>query len=356
MMKILNLYLIIFCLFFVAGCSSDDDAAAVKLTIIKSDLDMKAGGGTGTVEFAATGTVTATVNADWCQVVEVTDNKVTISVDANTGYPGRSAQIILTDGVSTQQATILQEGAIWKYNRDATYCILTDAGGEASVEMSSNLPIEVNIPAEAAQWLSYELTNDGFKLIAKENTTGKIRKASVKVVTGVREAEYALLQYDGDDLVGEWTGAAQVVSAYFQISGVVGLEKNTKIVKRPDGNGYQIQLVLNNFLGTTLALNAIYQDSELVVVTPQMQNYAIYDDDGNILYGSMIGKDSTHLYLQAGISLAPVLLDGGQIALAYNTDIYWSLGLFRSRVPSGDVDNFSGNTIDFPVILMQPVE
>ena len=49
MKNILNLYLIIFCLFFVAGCSSDDDAATVKLTIIKSDLDMKASGGTGTV-------------------------------------------------------------------------------------------------------------------------------------------------------------------------------------------------------------------------------------------------------------------------------------------------------------------
>ena len=80
MKNILNLYLIIFCLFFVAGCSLDDDAATVKLTIIKSDLDMKASGGTGTVEFAATGTVTATVNADWCQVIEVADRKVSISV------------------------------------------------------------------------------------------------------------------------------------------------------------------------------------------------------------------------------------------------------------------------------------
>lgn len=354
MKNILNLYLIIFCLFFVAGCSSDDDAAAVKLTIIKSDLDMKASGGTGTVEFAATGTVTATVNADWCQVIEVADHKVTISVDANTGYPGRSAQIVLTDGVSTQQATILQEGAIWKYNRDATYFTLTDAAEEIPVEMSSNLSIQVSIPADASQWLSYEMTSDGFKFIAKENPTGKIRSASVKVVTGVREAEYVLLQYDGDDLVGEWTGAAQVVSTYFQISGVVDLEENTKIVKRPDGNGYQIQLVLNNFLGTTLALNAIYEDGELVVVTPQMQNYGIYDDDGSVLYGSMIAMDSTHLYLQAGVSLTPVLLDDGQIALAYNTDLYWSLGLFKSRVPSAN--NFSGYTIDFPVVLMQPIE
>ena len=201
MKNILNLYLIIFCLFFVAGCSSDDDAATVKLTIIKSDLDMKASGGTGTVEFAATGTVTATVNADWCQVIEVADHKVSISVDANTGYPGRSAQIVLTDGVSTQQATILQEGAIWKYNRDATYFTLTDAAEEVPVEMSSNLPIQVSIPADASQWLSYEMTSDGFKFIATENLTGKIRSAIVKVTTGIREIEYALLQYDYNDTI-----------------------------------------------------------------------------------------------------------------------------------------------------------
>ncbi|MCB6981611.1 hypothetical protein LI102_21935, partial [Bacteroides uniformis] len=85
--------------------------------------------------------------------------------------------IVLTDGVSTQQATILQEGAIWKYNRDATYFTLTDAAEEVPVEMSSSLPIQVSIPADASQWLSYEMTSDGFKFIAKENLTGKIRPA-----------------------------------------------------------------------------------------------------------------------------------------------------------------------------------
>lgn len=242
MKNILNLYLIIFCLFFVAGCSLDDDAATVKLTIIKSDLDMKASGGTGTVEFAATGTVTATVNADWCQVIEVADRKVSISVDANTGYPGRSAQIVLTDGVSTQQATILQEGAIWKYNRDATYFTLTDAAEEVPVEMSSNLPIQVSIPADASQWLSYEMTSDGFKFIAKENLTGKIRSAIVKVTTGIREIEYALLQYDIDDLLGQWTGVVKVVATAFGINQVLSLEENTQIVKNPGGNGYIFQL------------------------------------------------------------------------------------------------------------------
>lgn len=242
MKNILNLYLIIFCLFFVAGCSSDDDAATVKLTIIKSDLDMKASGGTGTVEFAATGTVTATVNADWCQVIEVADHKVSISVDANTGYPGRSAQIVLTDGVSTQQATILQEGAIWKYNRDATYFTLTDAAEEVPVEMSSNLPIQVSIPADASQWLSYEMTSDGFKFIATENLTGKIRSAIVKVTTGIREIEYALLQYDIDDLLGQWTGVVKVVATAFGINQVLSLEENTQIVKNPGGNGYIFQL------------------------------------------------------------------------------------------------------------------
>ena len=263
MKNILNLYLIIFCLFFVAGCSSDDDAATVKLTIIKSDLDTKASGGTGTVEFAATGTVTATVNADWCQVIEVADHKVSISVDANTGYPGRSAQIVLTDGVSTQQATILQEGAIWKYNRDATYFTLTDA----------------------AEWLSYEMTSDGFKFIATENLTGKIRSAIVKVTTGIREIEYALLQYDIDDLLGQWTGVVKVVATAFGINQVLSLEENTQIVKNPGGNGYIFQLPMTRLLGATIVLAVTYQDGALAITTPQQQNYALSDGQGGVMYG-----------------------------------------------------------------------
>ena len=354
MKNILNLYLIIFCLFFVAGCSSDDDAATVKLTIIKSDLDMKASGGTGTVEFAATGTVTATVNADWCQVIEVADHKVSISVDANTGYPGRSAQIVLTDGVSTQQATILQEGAIWKYNRDATYFTLTDAAEEVPVEMSSNLPIQVSIPADASQWLSYEMTSDGFKFIAKENLTGKIRSAIVKVTTGICEIEYALLQYDIDDLLGQWTGVVKVVATAFGINQVLSLEENTQIVKNPGGNGYIFQLPMTRLLGATIVLAVTYQDGALAITTPQQQNYALSDGQGGVMYGSIITKTDDGLYLQGKIILSPVLMNDGQVALAYITDAYMSMGLFKGRVPS--TANYAGLSIDFPAILMQYAE
>ena len=87
--------------------------------------------------------------------------------------------------------------------------------------MSSNLPIQVSIPADASQWLSYEMTSDGFKFIATENLTGKIRSAIVKVTTGIREIEYALLQYDIDDLLGQWTGVVKVVATAFGINQVL---------------------------------------------------------------------------------------------------------------------------------------
>lgn len=343
-----------FCTIFAAGCSSDDDDSSVKLTIVNTDLEIEANGGVGTVEYLAIGTVTATVNVDWCQVTEVSGTKVTVSVDANTGYPGRSAQLLLTDGTTTQQVTILQEGAIWKYNKNATYLNLTDAGGDIPVDMSSNLPIEISIPANVSQWLSYEMTGNGFKFVVKENSTGHIRGAIIKVTTGVREVEYALLQYDEDDLLGEWTGAVQVVSSYFQLNTVAGFEENTQIVKNADGSGYQLQLVLNKILDTTLVLDAIYEDGALVVDIPQMQNLGIYDENKNVLYASMIAGDNDGLYIKAKVYLAPVLLEDGQIALAYATDTYWVLGFFKDRVPSNS--NFTGYTVNFPVILMQPVE
>jgi hypothetical protein len=47
-------------------------------------------------------------------------------------------------------------------------------------------------------------------------------------------------------------------------------------------------------------------------------------------------------------------MNDGQVALAYITDAYMSMGLFKGRVPSPA--NYAGLSIDFPAILMQYAE
>ena len=70
-------------------------------------------------------------------------------------------------------------------------------------------------------------------------------------------------------------------------------------------------------------------------------------------YGSIIAKSDDGLYLQASILIAPTLLSNGRIGLAYGSDVYPILGLFKNRVPTAN--NYTGYSIDFPVLLMQKV-
>ena len=169
-----------------------------------------------------------------------------------------------------------------------------------------------------------------------------------------KDFEYALLQYDIDDLLGQWTGVVKVVATAFGINQVLSLEENTQIVKNPGGNGYIFQLPMTRLLGATIVLAVTYQDGALVITTPQQQNYALSDGQGGVMYGSIITKTDDGLYLQGKIILSPVLMNDGQVALAYITDAYMSMGLFKGRVPS--TANYAGLSIDFPAILMQYAE
>ena len=154
--------------------------------------------------------------------------------------------------------------------------------------------------------------------------------------------------------LGQWTGVVKVVATAFGINQVLSLEENTQIVKNPGGNGYIFQLPMTRLLGATIVLAVTYQDGALVITTPQQQNYALSVGQGGVMYGSIITKTDDGLYLQGKIILSPVLMNDGQVALAYITDAYMSMGLFKGRVPS--TANYAGLSIDFPAILMQYAE
>lgn len=345
MKKILNLYLIIFCTLLVAGCSSDDNGASVKLAIVKSDLDIKASGGLGTVEYVATGTVEATVNVDWCQVTEVTGTKVTVSVDANTGYPGRSAQLVLTDGVSTQQVTVLQDGAVWVYDKAETELRAGNEEEELPVEMSSNLPIEVIIPDVATDWLSYKLTDEGFSFVVKKNETGSIRATKVEVKTGERETSYTVMQYEVTDLLGEWGGVAYMLG--LGLNGPAAFSPNPTITES-EGE-YNLALPMALILGSPergINMKMTYNNGAFLVTIPQVQNFTMSG-----LYPILTAADDqSYYYSGQTLVIAPVLLDDGSVVLSCVSDIYFMLGFFTSTTPNNT--SFTRNAIEFPIIQL----
>ena len=91
------------------------------------------------------------------------------------------------------------------------------------------------------------------------------------------------MQYDIDDLLGQWTGVVKVVATAFGINQVLSLEENTQIVKNPGGNGYIFQLPMTRLLGATIVLAVTYQDGALAITTPQQQNYALSDGQGGVM-------------------------------------------------------------------------
>lgn len=345
MKKILNLYFILFCTILMAGCSSDDDGASVKLAIVKSDLNIKASGGLGTVEYVSTGTVEATINVDWCQVTEVTGTKVTVSVDANTGYPGRSAQLVLTDGVSTQQVTVLQDGAVWVYDKAETELRAGNEEEELPVEMSSNLPIEVIIPDEATDWLSYKLTDEGFSFVVKKNETGSIRATQVEVKTGERETSYTVMQYEVTDLLGEWGGVAYMLG--MGLNGPVAFSPNPTITES-DGE-YTLFLPMepvfeNPAIGIRMKMT--YSNGIFLVTIPQVQNFTMSG-----FYPILTAADDlSYYYSGRTLAIAPVLLDDGSVVLTCVSDIYFMLGFFTSTTPNNA--SFTKNAIELPIIQL----
>ena len=65
------------------------------------------------VALQATGELTAVSGADWCRVIEVTNEKITLLARANYEYTSRATQVTVSDGNSEQKIVVTQEGNIF---------------------------------------------------------------------------------------------------------------------------------------------------------------------------------------------------------------------------------------------------
>ena len=350
MKKILSLYLIVCTMLFIVGCSDNDDYQTIvpKFTITKSDnIDLSAKGGVATVEFISESTeVNVTVNADWCKIKELTNNKVTLTVDVNADILSRSALVVLTDGETTQQVSILQTGAVWIYDLNQTTIYVKDTPGDVFVEMTATFPIEM--PESISDWITGESTDNGFKLTVQENATGERRSSSFAVKMGGREVEYTVVQYAVKDLLGAWGGKMQMVAPDLGVNNAIVQLEGTVISEGEIDGQYLIHIPLDDLgKGLGLDLVATYQGGKFIVTTPQQQDIIL----SRVYYGSAIAKTlGGDLYLGAQIALIPSLKNG-VVTLTYESDIYFIIGFFITKVPAGN--SFTGMSIDFPAISMQ---
>ena len=112
MMNKLVILLLSACRVLMTACDKENDETAQGFRVMKADVDLVAGGGTVEVALQATGELTAVSGADWCRVIEVTNEKITLLARANYEYTSRATQVTVSDGNSEQKLVVTQEGNI----------------------------------------------------------------------------------------------------------------------------------------------------------------------------------------------------------------------------------------------------
>ena len=101
------------CCLLMAACGTDNDETPQGLRIVDTDVDLAAGGGTVEVALQAAGELTAVSGADWCRVIEVTNEKITLLARANYEYVSRATQVTVSDGSNEQKIVVTQAGNIF---------------------------------------------------------------------------------------------------------------------------------------------------------------------------------------------------------------------------------------------------
>ena len=95
MMNKLVILLLSACCLLMTACDKENDETAQGFRIMNADVDLAAGGGTVEVALQATGELTAVSGADWCRVIEVTnEQKIVVTQEGNIFAPDSDQQVI----------------------------------------------------------------------------------------------------------------------------------------------------------------------------------------------------------------------------------------------------------------------
>ena len=212
MMNKLFMIVLSVCCLLMAACGTDNDETPQGLRIVDTDVDLAAGGGTVEVALQAVGELTAVSGADWCRVIEVTNEKITLLARANYEYVSRATQVTVSDGSNEQKIVVTQAGNIFAPDTDQQVLRLGNAPSQTVVRVNSSFDFKVSIQ-KGVDWVEVPTASkeEGFLLVLKENKTGNPRACQLMVSTseGARKFFYYVYQYEASDLLGAW-GNSQI--------------------------------------------------------------------------------------------------------------------------------------------------
>lgn len=336
MKKLLNILILSLCV-WITGCNGDDTDISL-LKVIQSDATFKAAGGEGFIKIEATGNITASSDADWCIIKDVTNEIVTFDVKENYDYPGRYAQIIIRNEEKNQKVAVTQEGAIIIYDENDLEQATGNEESSLVIALTGSFPFEVTIPEAARNWLSYELVDDGIRFNFKKNTTNAARGTQVQITNGTRTASYVLMQYNAEDLLGSWV--ATFIRSW-QGSNESGRGPATIKTGEKDGT-YLISFPNSSIFPMTLT--ATYENHGFKIAAGQYQGETDVENEADgtkttlYMYSGLASTYYSYWASNQSVNLAPsmsngeivlMLHDNGSVAGATIADLL--LGFFIEK-------------------------
>lgn len=336
------------CCLLTTACDKENDETVQGFRIMKADVDLVAGGGTVEVALQATGELTAVSGADWCRVIEVTNEKITLLVRANYEYTSRATQVTVSDGNSEQKIVVTQEGNIFAPDSDQQVIRLGNVPSQTIVRVNSSFDFKVSVQ-RGIDWVEVPTASkeDGFLLVLKENKTGNPRACQLLVSTNEgRKFLYYVYQYEVTDLLGAWGNSRIYVKWDTKdIEDAYPLSA-TEISKNVDGEGYTIKMSLANTPAAqylkdpakaTVSLQATYKNGSFVVpIGAAQKDFTVVEevadeaaegasdgtsDDGagvvlQTLYGFSVAA-SSNIYSKGNFGFAPVLYQDGSVGISF---------------------------------------
>ena len=187
----------------LVSCSSDDDLKgyvpeSATIDVKENNLKFTAHAGTATLEVGTA--VQASLDGNWCTAT-VSGTTVTVSVEANSAFEGRTALLTLTDGKATRRLPVQQQGMVLDA-MPVTDRYAPIGGDEFTYTLRHDLPMEVST---SEPWLHATLNGEQLHVTVDENKEGHIRRGQIYTESvGVRDT-LSIAQYDlHNDIVGSY--------------------------------------------------------------------------------------------------------------------------------------------------------
>ena len=198
------IYLLSFSMAFTS-CADDDlkgyvpEASSIR--IVQNDLLFSAEGSSSIVIVEADGMISASTDADWCQAT-VSGRTVTVAVDRNTTFSGRTALLTISAGDARRQLPVQQQGMVLDLPLTTTSHYSPIGGDEFSLTIHHSLPVDATSPQS---WIHPVMEGNTLRITVDSNVGGHIRRGVVVCACGDYRDTLRIGQYDmQNDVIGSY--------------------------------------------------------------------------------------------------------------------------------------------------------